>query len=136
MVLDRFSNYITSQLRDKSPGIVLSADIFGLVTNTDLFQIGQNLESFLLYFDYIGPMVYASHYGAGYLGFKSPDNHPYEIIKDALKHANDRIDILNTEIELAKLELRKVSIKGVFDAEKDITNMELISKTKLRPWLQ
>ncbi|QFR39581.1 hypothetical protein A9Q91_05160 [Candidatus Gracilibacteria bacterium 28_42_T64] len=136
MVLDKFSNYFTTKLREESPGIVLSADVFGLVTNTDLFQIGQNLESFLLYFDYVGPMVYASHYGKGYLGFTAPDNHPYEVIKDALKHTNDRIDLLNTEIELAKTENRKVKIKGIFDAEKDLEALKPIKKTKIRAWLQ
>jgi len=136
MVLDKFSNYFTSKLREESPGIVLSADVFWLVTNTDLFQIWQNLESFLLYFDYIGPMVYASHYGKGYLGFNAPDNHPYEVIKDALKHTNDRIDALNAEVTLANAEQRKVKIKGVFDAQKDVTNLETIPKTKIRAWLQ
>jgi hypothetical protein len=53
MVIDNFSNYITSKLKHEAPDLKLSADIFGLVTNSDLFQIGQNLESFLLYFDYV-----------------------------------------------------------------------------------
>jgi hypothetical protein len=53
MVLDKFSSYITSQLKFEYPNIVLSADIFGLVTRSDLFKIGQNLESFLLHFDYV-----------------------------------------------------------------------------------
>jgi hypothetical protein len=53
MVLDKFSSYITSQLKKEYSDIVLSADIFGLVTRSDLFRIGQNLESFLLYFDYV-----------------------------------------------------------------------------------
>jgi len=53
IVIDKFSNHITSKLKKEVPELKLSADIFGLVTNSDLFQIGQNLESFLLYFDYV-----------------------------------------------------------------------------------
>ena len=62
--MDEFSYYITSKLKEKHPNIVLSADIFGLVTNTPLFQIGQNLESYILYFDYVAPMIYPSHYAS------------------------------------------------------------------------
>ena len=61
--IDAFSSYVTSKARDLEPEIKISADVFGLVTNIDLFQIGQNLESFLLHFDYVGPMIYPSHYG-------------------------------------------------------------------------
>jgi len=39
MVIDKFSNYITMQIRKEIPEIVLSADIFWLTTDTNLFQI-------------------------------------------------------------------------------------------------
>ena len=34
-------------------------------------------EDAALYFDYISPMVYPSHYGTGHFGLKSPVNNPY-----------------------------------------------------------
>ena len=36
MVLDKFSSYISSQLKSEYPNIVLSADIFGLVTRSNI----------------------------------------------------------------------------------------------------
>ena len=30
--------------------------------------------------DFICPMVYPSHYGAGYMGFDNPASHPYDVI--------------------------------------------------------
>jgi len=62
-VMEEFSQYITNKLRKKHPDIILSADIFGLATHTDLYQIGQNIETFIPYFDYVAPMIYPSHYG-------------------------------------------------------------------------
>jgi hypothetical protein len=44
---------MNKNIKEYNSDIIISADIFGLVTNNDLFQIGQNLESFLLYFDYL-----------------------------------------------------------------------------------
>lgn len=137
MVLDKFSSYITSQLKFEYPNIVLSADIFGLVTRSDLFKIGQNLESFLLHFDYVWPMVYPSHYWAWTLGFSVPDNYPYAIIKNALHHSNKRIDALNLQIQEAQENNEtQLKIKDAFFAEKDISNIEAIPKTRIRPWLQ
>jgi len=95
--LDNFSKYITEKLREKYPEIILSADVFWLVTNGDLDSIGQSLESFLSYFDYVWPMTYPSHYGRNFLWFVQPDNHPYEVIQDALKNAYQVIDDYNIE---------------------------------------
>jgi hypothetical protein len=136
-VLDSFWEYLNKNIKEYNPEIIISADVFWLVTNSDLFQIWQNLESFLLYFDYVGPMIYPSHYWAGFLGYKQPDNHPYEIFSYALSEANKRIDTLNTEINSAKTEERNISIKWKFDAKKsNISELEEIKYTKIRPWLQ
>ncbi|MCD5380925.1 putative glycoside hydrolase [Candidatus Gracilibacteria bacterium] len=95
--LNNFSKYTATQLKKKYPEIVLSADVFGLVTNGDLDSIGQSLIGFLKYFDYVGPMTYPSHYGNNFLGFKQPDNHPYEIMQDALKNTGIQIEKYNAQ---------------------------------------
>jgi len=79
-----------------------------------MYQIGQNIETFIPYFDYVAPMIYPSHYASGYLGYKVPDNAPYEIFYDSIKQAQKRIDTLNT------------NSSGSLN----------ISYTKIRPWLQ
>ena len=113
-VLEAFSKYTTEKLREIHPNIILSADIFWLATHTDMYQIGQNIETFIPYFDYVAPMIYPSHYASGYLGYKVPDNAPYEIFYDSIKQAQKRIDTLNT------------NSSGSLN----------ISYTKIRPWLQ
>lgn len=66
---------------DKAPRPVLSADLFGFVTtNNDDLGIGQILEKVAPYVDFIGPMVYPSHYPKNFMGFANPAANPYDVI--------------------------------------------------------
>jgi hypothetical protein len=88
-VIQTFFAYLTSQLR--STGAVLSADVFGLVTvRPDDMGIGQVLEDALMHFDVVSPMVYPSHYGAGFMQFRNPAAHPYEVVHYSLEKAAER----------------------------------------------
>ncbi len=136
-ILENFWAYINKNIKNYKPEIVTSADVFWLVTNNDMFQIWQNLESFLLHFDYVAPMIYPSHYWAGFLWYKQPDNNPYEIFQYALNWAKKRIDWLNLEIKNAQNEQRNISILWKFDSKiSDISNIWEIKYTNIRPWLQ
>lgn len=71
---------------DQSPRMVTSADLFGLVTNNDTdMGIGQVLVKLAPYVDFIGPMVYPSHYPNNFIGIKNPAAEPYKVIDYALK---------------------------------------------------
>jgi len=86
-VLNEFMEYYTTQLRTRHPDIVISADVFGMVTSlNDDLTIGQKLEPFLTHFDYVMPMVYPSHYPRGFINKPGhPDNYPYEIIYKSMR---------------------------------------------------
>ncbi len=72
-------------------GKVRSVDLFGLATvRPDDLGIGQVLEDALLYFDYVCPMVYPSHYARGFLRFRNPAAYPYEVIHYSLATALER----------------------------------------------
>jgi len=87
-IIRNFFSYLSRSL----PEVPLSADLFGLVTvRYDDLGIGQVLEDAAPYFDAIAPMTYPSHYGAGFLGFANPAEHPYEIIDNALETSLYRI---------------------------------------------
>jgi len=102
-----FLSYGRERLSQK--GVVVSADVFGLVTTTkDDMNIGQHLESIAGSVDVICPMVYPSHYGKGSYGVAEPDFEPYKIVNRSVMVAQQRINALN-------------------GAE---------PKTVLRPWLQ
>lgn len=89
--IKKFFAYLDEHLH-KTPGVKISADLFGLTTvNTDDLGIGQILENALTHFDYVNPMIYPSHYATGFIGYKSPASHPYEVVKYSLDHAMTRL---------------------------------------------
>ncbi|SRR5713226_2198510 len=88
-VMRRFFEFLTTQLRPT--GVVLSADLFGLATvRPDDLGIGQVMEDAFLYFDYISPMVYPSHYAPGFMQFANPADHPYAVVRYSLVRAEQR----------------------------------------------
>lgn len=137
-VLDMFSEDITRNIKETHPDLKLSADIFGLITRHNEYLIGQNLESFLLYFDYIGPMIYPSHYGKWFLNLQIPDNHPYEIFADATQHTIRRIDNLNKQIEEIHNSTGStvLTIQNTLETVRDGKEFKKIEYSKYRPWLQ
>ena len=54
-------------------GVLVSADVFGLVTTVeDDMKLGQHLETLATAVDILCPMVYPSHYALGTYGVKYP----------------------------------------------------------------
>lgn len=89
-----FLSYGRERLSKK--GVVVSADVFGLVTTVaDDMKIGQHLESIAGSVDVICPMVYPSHYGKGSYGVPEPDFEPYKIVNRSMTVAKERIDAIN-----------------------------------------
>lgn len=122
----RFFEHLTTALRPT--GTVLSADLFGMVTVAwgDL-GIGQNLEDALLYFDYVAPMVYPSHYSTGFLSYVNPAEHPYEVVSYSMMLAEEKrarlASLLNTFTNTPQP-------GSGFDVGGEI------ALARLRPWLQ
>lgn len=106
-------------LRSKMEGVKISADVFGLTTSAsgDL-GIGQIIENAYDNFDAVAPMVYPSHYAAGFLGFAEPARHPYEVVKYAIESADKKLEAHNSAIEALGSE-NKVKVNP-----------------KIRPWIQ
>jgi hypothetical protein len=120
-VISSFFAYMDAELREKS-GIPISADLFGLTMwqhDYDL-NIGQRLEPAARHFDFISPMVYPSHYPAGFMGFPNPSTRPYEVIKEDMLRGQKVFDKLLAE-RAAALTLNP-------DADMKVATV--------RPWLQ
>lgn len=85
-VIGGFYKYLAEEMKDEP--VYISGDLFGLTTEKkgeDDMSIGQRLVDAVENFDYVMPMVYPSHYPAGYLGYKNPANYPYEVVYNAMK---------------------------------------------------
>lgn len=91
-------NEFLAYARQEMPGVVLSADVFGIICESpaDTEDIGQYLEHVGRDIDYISPMVYPSHYARGQIinkiKFEKPDLDPYHVVYNTLVKAKNRID--------------------------------------------
>ncbi|MCX8132126.1 MAG: putative glycoside hydrolase [Clostridia bacterium] len=92
-IINEFLAYAKKEL----PGVILSADVFGIICESpaDTEGIGQYLEYVGKDIDYISPMAYPSHYAVGQkvngIQYMKPDFEPYGVVYNTLKKANDRI---------------------------------------------
>ncbi len=126
-MLEDFFKYLDEKL---SPEIVTSADLFGMVTtNYDDLNIGQVLERTLPYFDYVGPMVYPSHYPKGFNGWQNVNSVPYELMKFVMASAVERT--VGTTTQIASLAYTRIgtSTPAVYAKPS-------YDKRKMRAWLQ
>jgi len=126
-IIANFSKY----LRQELPNVKISADLFGIATiKTDDLGIGQVIEDAYSYFDYVSPMVYPSHYENGFMGYKNPAQHPYEIVKYSIESAVNRLKIYDLGFKNAS--------STATSSNEILTSYDLNLKprAKLRPWLQ
>jgi hypothetical protein len=113
-VIKEFFSYLRANLS----GITISADLFGLATiNSGDLGIGQTIEDAYENFDYISPMVYPSHYASGFIGYKNPAEHPYEVVKYSIEKAIIKLEEFN-KLQKSDLETEDKKL------------------AKIRPWLQ
>lgn len=73
-------------------GCAVAADIFGFLTRAvDDGGIGQKWETMTSVLDVASPMLYPSHYDSGWYGFDDPNDHPAELIANALDDGLERL---------------------------------------------
>ena len=85
-VIRSFNEYMYKKLKNAFPNKKLSADVFGMViTHSGGLGVGQELDSFIPYYDYISPMIYPSLFPSGFEGIKNPNNNQYQIVDTAIK---------------------------------------------------
>jgi len=114
-VVRGFFRYVHEQLADTDA--VLSADLFGMVTtNADDLNVGQVLEFAEPYFDFIAPMVYPSHYPRGFIGYQSPAEHPYEVVRFSMDRGVAKLLAASSTPEKLRPWLQDFDLGAVYDA--------------------
>ena len=74
-------------------GCAVSADIFAIVLSVyDDQGLGQRVEELSWTVDAISPMIYPSHYGRGWLNLDNPNDHPAEVVGQALEAGMPRLE--------------------------------------------
>lgn len=91
-VITEFVKYAYENLA--SQGLFVSADVFGTIIGSeiDANSVGQDYTEMAKHLDYICPMIYPSHYGAGNFGIDHPDTKPYETILAALQKSREVLE--------------------------------------------
>lgn len=156
VALERFFAFLHEEMKNPSAyprGVeppVISADLFGMTTtNYDDLNIGQQLERTLPYFDYVAPMVYPSHYPAGWHGFQNPNLYPYEVVNICMETAARRAEAKTSPIETRMSEpvYETITIEAASSTAGTTTTQTKkvltgeytkpqFDRNKLRPWLQ
>lgn len=127
-VMKEFFSYIHDHF--SKTDIPTSVDLFGLTTSAEGdLGIGQLLEYGLAYFDYVAPMVYPSHFGAGFLGYAKPAQHPYEVIHSSMESAIKKALATTTRVSY-------VGVDPIASTTPQLYTKEAYDIKKIRPWLQ
>lgn len=134
IVLKNFFAYLRQELGGLN--VALSADLFGLTTwNYDDLNIGQVLEDAALYFDFIAPMVYPSHYPPTFQGYANPADHPYEIINSAMKRASERLIIASSSPNKLRPWLQDFDMGAAYTAEMIRKEKQAVYDAGLNSWM-
>ena len=82
----------TARTELAAEGCAVSAAIFGIVMSSETDErLGQTPETISASVDAVSPMLYPSHYNAGWLGFDDPNDHPGPVIAHALDTGSSRV---------------------------------------------
>ena len=75
-------------------GVLLSVDMFGIIIwqrDVDVLVVGQDIAKMKPHVDIISPMLYPSHFNAGFAGVKNPADDPYRFIYNGVKRMMDLV---------------------------------------------
>lgn len=136
--ITEFFKYLKSEL--KGLPIPLSIDLFGLTyqrrsdPDYDL-NIGQRLADVALYFNFISPMVYPSHYPSGFLSFINPADHPYEIVSKALMEGNLILETVTTSMASTRPWLQDFDLGADYNSTMIRAQIKAADENKATGWL-
>jgi len=94
--VDIVSDFVKYARKELAPlGVRVSVDIFGYAASVPAAEgIGQDFVKISQGVDVISPMIYPSHYSAGWFDQKNPDLAPYATIKGAMADTHEKLDPL------------------------------------------
>lgn len=91
-IITRFVEKVHAVTRSR--GVPLSLDVFGVIAfgkRSDVENLGQDPSELAKHCELLTPMVYPSHYDAGFMGYDEPGAHP-EIVGLGVRHMRAELD--------------------------------------------
>ena len=91
--VDAITGFLDKANKELSPmGVYVACNVFGLTSFVqDDMGVGQHLEDIAAHVDYVGPAIYPSNFGSGFMGFPSPAEHPGEVVAGTMKAGVPRV---------------------------------------------
>lgn len=135
--IEDFFAYLSANMK-KDVNIPISADLFGLVTTSDVTDdlgLGQVLERALPHFDYIAPMVYPSHFAPGWNGYKNPALKPYEVVNFTMKKAVERTQLMGMSPDKIRPWLQDFDMGGKYTKEMVRAQIQATNDAGLDSWM-
>ncbi len=133
-VVGNFFSYLNQALSKSD--VVTSADLFGMTTtNYDDLNIGQVLETALLNFDFVAPMVYPSHYPTGFIGINNPASKPYEVVKYSMDKAVARTFLASTTPKQLRPWLQDFDLGADYNAEMVRAQIRAVYDAGVESWM-
>ena len=89
----------------KAHDVPLSLDVFGVIAfgkDADIQNLGQDPAELSKHAEFLNPMVYPSHYDAGFMGMDAPGEHP-ELVGLGVKHMREFIEEKAGDKAIAKI---------------------------------
>ncbi len=130
-VMANFFKYLSDNLKDEPAHI--SVDFFGLVMeNHTGMSIGQKIDTASDWVDYISPMMYPSHYGAGHLGLKNPAANPGKVIDNGMKKGSPLF--VNKRAQVRPW-LQAFNIGAMYGAANIRAQIDMVEKYPNAGWL-
>lgn len=95
--IERFTKYACNRL--KPLGAYVSVSTFGSIITSSIDEetVGQRYTDLAKYVDYICPMIYPALYRAKDFGFPNPNDYPYEVVGEAMKASQKKLNALREE---------------------------------------
>jgi hypothetical protein len=99
--LETLSGFLRDASKALAPhNVYLSANVFGVVcTAPRVSVIGQKIEEFAKYVDYISPMLYPSYFQPG-RRYPVPLQYSYQLVQESLEKAGQRLKGANANLRL------------------------------------
>ncbi|MFH1825885.1 MAG: putative glycoside hydrolase [bacterium] len=82
--------------RVKKYNTSIAVDIFGVTawqSKNDIEALGQDVKRMAPYIDVLSPMLYPSHFHAGYDGFANPGSQPYHFMSEGVRKTKEILSV-------------------------------------------
>ncbi len=124
---------------DEEIDVPISIDLFGftfLKSNMEYdLNIGQRVIDAAVHFDFLSPMVYPSHYPAGYMKLENPAASPYKVVEKAMRDGNTILATMDNPKAKIRPWLQDFNMGAKYDSAKIKAQIKACDEQNTAGWI-